>query len=430
MITPAFGLTATERVLPKLALNFTTASLDPRVTFTRSGNTATVVNSSGLVATINADLPRFDYNPVTLVCKGLLIEEARTNICLNSQDFNTGWLFTNVTVGNDVVVSPDGTQNADSLTDNATTGLHSARRVFAIAASTQYTMSCYVKADTHNYVQLLAIDGNTTDRYATAIFDVSSSSVETSATQTAASTGVSIQSSSQVAAGNGWFRIIFTFTSGSNWSAATTSCRVAFAAAASGNTIGTTGGISYSGTGTTFYPWGAQLEAGAFATSYIPTAASQVTRTADVATMTGANFSDWFNASEGTFVAEGSYSANSANCIYVNDGTTSNRILVYFGASAQGLVTTSGAAQASLDGGTPVVGGALNTVCLSYKADSFRLALQGGSTVTDTSGTIPTVSQLNIGAGPGGQQPLNGVITGFNYYPLQLTSNEVQAFSK
>jgi hypothetical protein len=47
MITPSFSLTATERVLPRLALDFTTASLDPRVTFTRSGATATRVNSSG-----------------------------------------------------------------------------------------------------------------------------------------------------------------------------------------------------------------------------------------------------------------------------------------------------------------------------------------------------------------------------------------------
>ena len=53
MITPSFGLTATERVLPKLALDFTTASLDPRITFTRTtgaSNPATYVDSSGYIA--------------------------------------------------------------------------------------------------------------------------------------------------------------------------------------------------------------------------------------------------------------------------------------------------------------------------------------------------------------------------------------------
>jgi hypothetical protein len=84
MITPSFSLTATERVLPRLALDFTTASLDARVTFTRTGNTATVTNSSGNIVGINANLPRFDYNPTTLVCNGLLIEEARTNALVNS----------------------------------------------------------------------------------------------------------------------------------------------------------------------------------------------------------------------------------------------------------------------------------------------------------------------------------------------------------
>ena len=84
MITPSFALTATERVLPRMALDFTTATLDPRVTFTRTGDTATVTNSSGVITAINANLPRFDFDPTTLVCKGLLIEEARTNLLLNS----------------------------------------------------------------------------------------------------------------------------------------------------------------------------------------------------------------------------------------------------------------------------------------------------------------------------------------------------------
>ena len=190
------------------------------------------------------------------------------------------------------------------------------------------------------------------------------------------------------------------------------------------------GGTSGGAIGDALNIWGHQYETGAFATSYIPTTSAALNRNADVATMTGTNFSDWFNTTQGTFVAEASYSANSANCLYVNDGTTSNRLMLYMGNSAQGLITTAGVAQASLDGGTPVVGGTLNKVCLAYKADNFGLALQGGATVTDTSGTVPTVSQLNIGAGPALQQPLNGVITGFEYYPQRLIDAEIQAFSK
>lgn len=82
MITPAYALTATERVLPRLALDFTTAVLDPRVTVSRALNTATVQNADGSVSIVNADLPRFDF--ANGVCRGLLIEEARTNVLLNS----------------------------------------------------------------------------------------------------------------------------------------------------------------------------------------------------------------------------------------------------------------------------------------------------------------------------------------------------------
>jgi hypothetical protein len=66
MITPAYSPTATERVLPRMALDFTTGVLDSRVTITRALNTATRVNSSGFVEIVNANLPRFDYDPATL----------------------------------------------------------------------------------------------------------------------------------------------------------------------------------------------------------------------------------------------------------------------------------------------------------------------------------------------------------------------------
>lgn len=98
MITPSFALTATERVLPKLALDFTTASLDARVTITRANNTATAINSSGVIAVVNANLPRFDYDPSTLVCKGLLIEESRTNALVNSLVDGTNLATQTVTV--------------------------------------------------------------------------------------------------------------------------------------------------------------------------------------------------------------------------------------------------------------------------------------------------------------------------------------------
>lgn len=60
MITASYSLTAIERVLPRRAFDFTTANLYARVTIARAGNTATAINSSGVIALVNADLPRFD----------------------------------------------------------------------------------------------------------------------------------------------------------------------------------------------------------------------------------------------------------------------------------------------------------------------------------------------------------------------------------
>ena len=161
MITPSFGLTATERVLPSMALDFTTASLDSRVTFTRSGNTATVVNSSGLIATINANLPRFDFDPVTLACKGLLIEEARTNLLTYSNDFsNAIWNKNSSSITSNVITSPDGTVNASKLVEAAATAEHTVNRStpVAIVAGSSNTLSVFAKKGERTTIELYYVN--------------------------------------------------------------------------------------------------------------------------------------------------------------------------------------------------------------------------------------------------------------------------------
>lgn len=94
MITPSFSLTATERVLPKLALDFTTGTVDPRITFTRAGYTAGYINSSGDLVVANPNQPRIDYDPVTGACNGLLIEESRSNLAVGDNMINVTNLST------------------------------------------------------------------------------------------------------------------------------------------------------------------------------------------------------------------------------------------------------------------------------------------------------------------------------------------------
>ena len=414
MITPAFNLTATERVLPRLALDFTTASLDPRVTLTRALNTATRVNSSGYIEAVNADAPRFDYDPVTLVCKGLLIEEQRTNSLLRSEQMGTSpWSVLNATVNATGGISPANTNTANVITDNATTGAHGVFVLNGWPSGVQSTLSVYVKADTLSKV---AIGNASTGAYS--YFDLQSG------TNVANATGFT---GTITPAGNGWYRITATHT------------------ASASQTLGifsyvNVGNPSYSGTGQSFYAWGAQLEAGAFATSYIPTVASTVTRNADVVSMTGTNFSDWYNASEGAFAVQFDYGNAASNVsaggrfiLSASDGTSGNRNVIYnrSGTAASGLTQVGGVTQALPGSGTVIAADTVARSVYAYATDNFGFSLDGGAAATDTSGSVPTVDRLAIGGtGTGTAAFLNGHVASLSYYPQRLINAELQSFSK
>jgi len=331
MITPSFALTATERVLPRLALDFTTAILDPRVTFTRTGNTATVIDSTGVIVGINADLPRFDFNPTTLVCRGLLIEEARTNALLNSLI--------------------DGT---DLATQSVT--VTAAARTLSF-----YGTGTVVLSGTH-----------------------SATVVGTGAYPT---------------------RTTLTFTP-------------------------TAGSLTLTVTGTVQF---AQLETGSFATSFIPTSGSAVTRNADVAVMTGTNFSDWYNQSEGTFVFDGSsFNTSGISTYYFSAlGVGGDNIQAFaFGSTIRPLyVDTPSGAQVRLISSVSSVGS--YKFAAAYKVDSFAASISAGSPLTDTLGTVPTtVNKLNIGSAASNLLQLGGHVRKFLYYPQRLINAELQSFSK
>jgi len=277
MITPSFSLTATERVLPSLALDFTTGALDPRVTVTRALNTATRVNSSGLIEAVNADLPRFDYDPVTLQPKGLLIEEQRINALAYSEELgNAVWTKSNASIVDNSTTSPSGLTNADTLVENTATSTHSIQSTASVVG-TPVVCSFYAKKKERSKVGFGGAGFNAQGFQA--VWDLDSGTVFTNIGGRA-----SIQ-----ALANGWYR-----------------CSVAFTPSnASGSLIllcDDTGSNTYTGDGTSgLFLWGVQTEAGAFLTSYIPTTTTSLTRNADVVTMTGTNFSSWYNVGAGTW---------------------------------------------------------------------------------------------------------------------------------
>lgn len=420
MITPAFGLTATERVLPKLALDFTTAALDSRITFTRTtsaSNPATYIGNDGYVTSATNDQPRFDYDPVTLVCKGLLIEESRTNQCIygNNLASGSGWTFSAVTPTANQLTAPNNQTEAALLNEGATSAQHYFYNgASSFTSGVNYTASVYVKAGTVQWIQIpLSSTGFGANAWAN--FDIVNGAVGNKGSATTAS----IKN-----AGNGWWRCIVTAPATATVS--TTSIQIAFC----GNTNTASRLPSTVGTSKTFYAWGAQLEAGAFATSYIPTTTAALTRNADVATMTGTNFSDWFNASEGAAVVQVLPSTTNGTRPAIEfDNNTANQAITLRGAAAdpQLFVVNGGAAQATLDAGT-ITANAAYKLGGAWKSANFAAAVNGGASVSQLSGTYPTVTQARLGSD--GTNYLNGCLQNLRYWPQRITNAETQSFSK
>jgi hypothetical protein len=406
MITPAYSVTATERVLPRMALDFTTGSLDARVAVTRALNTATAINSSGLVATVNANLPRFDYDPLTLSCKGLLIEESRTNFLQYSERPDTfPWItIAAVSFTTAAAVAPDGNTTAvyAQNTGSAVSLFQQSVPTSTCGTGTQ-TCTVFAKANTANQFTLNP-------------YFVGDAELNVTFTLTGSGSTSDPANSKIEAFSNGWYRCSVTYP-------ARTGVGVGFDTRFWPNGRGNSDA-------TGCYFWGFGQEAGAFATSYIPTTTTSVTRNADVAVMTGTDFSSWYNQSQGSFVAEFIPTIIGGPTVYAaTDGTINNRIQGPASDVAQFLVSSDGALQALLDGGTIPPAG-ISKIASAYAENNFALSLNAGTVVTDTTGTPPVVDRFSIGSLIGNQEWLNGHIRAVRYYPLRLTNAEIQAFSK
>ena len=402
-----------------MVLDFTNGSaLDSRVTFTRS-TTGTRTNASGLIESVAINGPRFDYNPTTLESLGLLIEEQRVNLLVRSEEFQTTWTNERSSEQVDVIVSPAGTLTGEKLVEDTTaTNTHNILQgVSGLTSGSTLSFSVYLKAAERTSARLQINDGSSLANAVLANYDASTgvaSSTQSIGTFTGASSTIT-------PVGNGWYRCSI---SGVATGVTAVQCRIFLLS-------GTTS--SYTGDGTSgIYIWGAQLEAGAFATSYIPTVASQVTRAVDVAVMTGTNFSSWYNATAGTLYVDASpQTSNSAGyaLFELNNATAANRIglfkLITTGNASMAVIVTS-ATQASTNNGAWTVSGKLVG---AYAVNDFATVLNGGTVATDTSGTLPTVTQATIGARGDGANRLTGTIKKIAYYPLRLTNAQLQGLT-
>jgi hypothetical protein len=338
--------------------------------------------------------PRRDFDPVTLACKGLLVEEQRTNLVRYSRTLETtGSYWSNLTSGTANTITIDNAPGPDGLSTSASmityntavtgAGTYSAwRHSLTTTANGTYTFSVWLKAGTNTsvYIRLNDSGGNR------------------------ANTLCTLTSS--------WQR--FTVTGTTAASITTISCDVG----ADGNVGGQTM------TAGTVYAYGAQLEANAsFATSYVPNGSTVngTTRTADVASVSTQAFP--YSATEGALIISATTISTTATTgRYAGLYNATDRMIDLYGVSTQyANYKTSDAQQTNF--GTWQQSSKIGVV---YKVDDYAFVANGTTVVTDTSTSgLTAANQLNLGHYNSSSQ-LNGHIRQITYLPRRISNAELQ----
>jgi len=373
-----------------------TLDLDPSkpdtlnvITATRSG-TATYTDANGNIATAAADTVRVDHvDGVPMI----LVEPSAINLVEYSEDFSdSSWDKQSGGTGVDPVVtpnsaiSPDGTQNASKVVFNTAGGTTTSDESFLTARlptviGGTYTQSVYLKGDVGG--EQILIRGAGGSAYTTITLTTD------------------------------WVRYEGTEVEPNNTDAY---LQIGLRQGLSGVVINQS---------TTVYIWGAQFEEGSVATSYIPTSggdAAARTRQADDLVISGSDFTDFYNQSEGTVYIETLGRELDFNYVFaISDGTSSNRLVSVHHNFNHIYIQNSGVLQAAIDGGT-FTAGTLCRYAASFKENDVRVSIDGGAEVTDTAATLPTATKLNVGSRETGLENLNGHIKRLIYWPYHSDS--------
>lgn len=387
-------------------------AIDSRITFTR-GSAATYFDQFGTLTIAGTNAPRLDYNPATLEPRGLLIEESRANLATYSGVMSNaaGWTAQeNLSVASVATANPFGVTNVTQCTTSAG-GSGYLDKTVSYTSGTTYTFSVYAKASSTSSFTILLYGSsfNGGGANVTGTYNLSTGI----ATSTGSPAGVGM-----VAIGGGWYRCWLT-------------------QAATVTSSNTNQFIRLNNASESVFVFGAQIEAGAFPTSYIPTTTTALTRAADVANVN--TLAPWYNATEGTLyvqaqdMSDAAHGTSQPRAASLNDTTTNNTIdISRIPASAQGRarIDVGGANQFnSLTTAWPLATQA--KVALAYKANDYAACLGGGTVVTNTaSSLIPTVTALSIGdIRTTVSNHWVGWIQRVAYYPRRLTNAELQAIT-
>ena len=415
---------------PSLDLDFTQEVLDPRITFSR-GSIGTRVNRNRLIETVSANQPRFDYDPVTGECKGLLIEESRTNIVTNNNDFNnigpSGSRNGSSIISNSTT-SPDGSNTASTLIEGTNNGTHAVQIVYTFQTGNKYCYSIFAKAYGSGNRKLLILFGaGAFPSQQNAIFDLVNGTITNVNTVNGSDAKIEKYP-------NGWYKCTLI-------GATTTSTSVS---AALLYLVNESISASYTGDGTSgIYLWGAQLEQGAFPTSYIPTTASTVTRSADLASMTGTNFSSWYNQSGGTVYSDtrvnGVQTGRYDRLWAITNSNLNLEGISLFVTGPAGLVGAYASSITITNSATEQIGGALVESAITtpklksafaFKTNDCASAYNGNLRLVDKSAILlSNPDRLLMGQPQRFQGTSCMTISRLTYYPRALKQNQLQTLT-
>jgi hypothetical protein len=414
---------------PSLAIDLLTGSFKivatsesdvPRVIFTRAAGVATRVNPQGFIETVGTDVPRFDYDPVTKACKGLLVEETRTNRALRSSELdNSYWSKEGaLTVDANVAVAPDNTLSADRLNDNSAVawGLLT-RSDFPVSANTPYCASVFVLKD--------SIPPDTRFCLLRIGFDAAGSNYIDLRfrTDTGAVSTTNPFSRTIHAAGSQDFGLFWRF-----WIAGESTVVGANAEVELYPAVGASATMSnyFASTTGSIVAWGLTWEQGAFPTSYIPTTDAVATRPYDRAILPSG---EWFNESSFTITTEfikpivpygGGISA-----FMVARTLTSRAAYITSGSSA-----VSGYDGTTVAGGHNITAGAVGRSAYAVDSGGQSISVNGGTTLSFAyDGTWNSGEAFGLGMDNSPQAHLNGHLRRVAFYSSKLSAATMQKLS-
>ena len=422
---------------PTLNLNFANSRiLDRRITFTRTTG-GTYTDRDGLIKYALSDGPRFNHRYINgeVESLGLLIEEGRTNFLPYTQNFSSGWShigFASQAVDT-TYPNPTGSLETKKLVEEV--GNTSNQKVLyryhdvsdAGGNNQIFSHSCFVKPIGNRHAQLNVHNAGGPARGISVNFNLDDLSTPFS---TSISSFASNVSYGAIPYPNGWYRL---YVIGNTSSQDSDGTRIAFHI----RILDSDGNSDYNGDGSSgLYVYGAQMELGSFQTSYIPTNESEGIRGADNASMTGNNFSDWYNQDEGTiYVSQKLKSIDTVDrnsAVYLINGGSGNDIFYNVKGGDRNIFVFG-------DGGTNYSrwqenGDGTDTKTIwayDVSGDDFKPYWNGIECVIETDADTPSATshtQLEIGPAVGAKY--NGHISKLSYYPRRLSNSQLQNLTK